>query len=212
MACQHRFPVHSAQSACAFPSFWTTAASSSHPECNLVLLEVFEARQTAANFHDADHAQGRRSPAGGAWCCRLPRSLADMPVFNCLCSMQAPKAAHAGQPRALAPLPVRHNARWVTRAEGESGKVEKKGDDKGSKKVQKVKAAAASMSGVWQPSARSRASLSLFGALGGQADCLMPPSRLAIARSAMSSLPQSNCMHPRLQSCCPSLQWLCCKS
>ena len=62
----------------------------------------------------------------------------------CLCSnvrasMQAPKAAHAGQPRALAPLPVRHTARWVTRAEGESGKVEKKGDDKGSKKVQKVK-------------------------------------------------------------------------
>jgi len=52
--------------------------------------------------------------------------------------LQAPKAAHAGQPRALAPLPVRHNARWVTRAEGESGKVEKKGDDKGSKKVQKA--------------------------------------------------------------------------
>ena len=109
-----------------------------------------------------------------------------MPLFNCWCSMQAPKAAHAGQPRALAPLPVRHNARWVTRAE--DGKVEKKGDDKGSKKVQKVKLwpAAASRSGVWQPSARSRASLSLFGAREGQSDCLMPPSRLAIARSAMS--------------------------
>lgn len=56
----------------------------------------------------------------------------------------------------------------MTRAE--SGKVEKKGDDKGSKKVQKVKLwpAAASSSGVWQPSARSRASLGLSNAPGGQ--------------------------------------------
>ena len=71
----------------------------------------------------------------------------------------------------------------MTRAEGESGKVEKKGDDKGSKKVQKVKLwpAAAIQSGVWQPSARSRASLSLSGALGGQADCLMPLLRLRSA-------------------------------
>ena len=74
-----------------------------------------------------------------------------MAVFKCSCSMQAPKAAHAGQPRALAPLPVRHNARWVTRAEGESGKVEKKGDDKGSKKVQKVK--------LWPAAARKSGSV-----------------------------------------------------